>query len=317
MDRETNTPDNWDVPSFETLIYIMEHFPHIIIDVQKPVTLDPAGSSVPTKALLIIQVGWFCTNCASRLYQHLSLSLLEVSTAAHAFCTLVTYLVWWSKPTNVAAPTILRGNEAEEVYALLKCSDSEYDHALEMACIERTRGSGRLQETPPPARIVQAAYALRRLQTPQRPPHGPRFRNTDNSMLDPRNISSLSPRGAFLVQIATVTSPIIYGSIHFLAWSGNFPTPLERLLWRVSSIVVTGSGLVAVSLLTLLMMLNALLGYRARFYVVTNTMSVAVIYAIYLLASGFLLAESFRQLFFLDSTAYEVPSWTNYWPHIS
>ena len=38
---------------------------------------------------------------------------------------------------------------------------------------------------------------------------------------------------------------------------------------------------------------------------------------VYIPASGFLLGESFRQLFFLDLAAYQVPSWSNYWPHFS
>src|SRR5258706_101916 len=122
-----------EVPKFETLIYIMKHFPHIITDITEDHILDRAASSDLSKALLIVQVAWFCTNCASRILEGLPLSLLEVSTAAHAFCTLLTYFVWWSKPINVAAPTILREKEAQEVYALLKCSSKEYDEALEMA----------------------------------------------------------------------------------------------------------------------------------------------------------------------------------------
>ena len=68
---------------------------------------------------------WFCISYGSRLSQQLLLTLLEVSTTAHAFCTLATYFVWWSKPLNVAVPTLLREKDAQEMYALLKCSDSE------------------------------------------------------------------------------------------------------------------------------------------------------------------------------------------------
>ena len=90
--------------SFRALIYIMKHFPHLITDVSEDTILDRAQSNCISKALLIVQVGWFCANCASRLIQHLPLSLLEVSTAAHALCTLLTYVVWWSKPLNIPEP---------------------------------------------------------------------------------------------------------------------------------------------------------------------------------------------------------------------
>jgi hypothetical protein len=122
-----------DKPKVGTFIYIMKHFPQIIPDISEEAITDRAESSSLSKAVLIFQVGWFCTSCASRLIQHLPLSLLEVSTAAHAFYTLLTYFVWWSKPFNVAEGTPMRGKEAQEVHALLMCSDMEYSQALGMA----------------------------------------------------------------------------------------------------------------------------------------------------------------------------------------
>ena len=303
-----------DIPGFETLIYIMKHFPEIIIDVPGHKIIDPAESSSLSKALLILQVGWFCTSCVSRLFQHLSLSLLEVSTAAHAFCTLVTYLVWWSKPMNVAAPTLLSGKAAEEVHALLKCSDDEYEMALKML---KGKAGGDSQSPDPRVseKIVLAANALRHLSSPERPPPEPRFEG-HRSLLVPRNFTNRSRRRAFFVRIATAISPILHGPIHFLAWNGNFPTPLERLLWRVSSIVATCSGLVGAYVLFFLWKLDDLSNSKYRLYVVADILS-AVIPGVHVLASGFLLIESFRQLLFLDPTAYELPSWANYWPHIS
>ena len=308
---EANTPD-WDVPRFETLIYIMTYFPNTIINARGDATLDLAMAS-GHKALLIIQLGWFCTNCASRLFQHLSLSLLEVSTAAHALCTLVTYLVWWSKPLYVFRPTILGGEEAKEVYALLNCNTEEYNEALAMA--RRVGDSSAPQGPHPSAKIDRAANALRRLpaKTPDLPPE-PRFRHR-HGLLVPRSFSNESPNKALLVSIAAAITPILYGSIHFLAWNGNFPTPQERLLWRVSSIAVTCSGLVGVSVLFFLMMLDRLSKSRRGPQVFAGIMAF-VIQAIHVVASGFLIVESFRQLAFLDSTAYEVPSWSNYLPHI-
>jgi hypothetical protein len=165
----TNPRHTLDVPKFQTLVYIMKYFPHIITDITEEYIIGRAESSSLSKALLIVQVGWFCTNCASRLFQRLPLSLFEVSTAAHAFCTLLTYFVWWSKPINVAAPTIMREKEAREVHALLKCSHEEYDEALEMA---QKMAAGLLRrQLIASKKIVLAANALRQLHpTPERPP---------------------------------------------------------------------------------------------------------------------------------------------------
>jgi len=305
-----------EVPTFHTLIYIMKHFPNILTDITEEYILDRAASSSLSKALLIVQVAWFCTNCASRLSQGLPLSLLEVSTAAHASCTLLTYFVWWSKPVNVAAPTLMREKEAREVYALLKCSDGEYDEALEMARKRAAGGSSALTGHHESAKVALAANALHHLlPTAEKPPTQHRFRTSDKVLL-PGRLTNKSSNEIFTMSITTAISPMLYGLVHFLAWNDNFPTPLERVFWRASSFVVTCSGFAGVFVFWPSVMLDDFLRSlrldRLMFY-----MSFFVIPAIHMLASGFLIVESFRQLCFLDSTAYQLPSWSNYWPHLS
>ena len=305
-----------DVPRFDTLVYIMKHFPHIITDIPEEEILDRAASSSLSKALLIVQVAWFCTNCASRLFQRLPLSLLEVSTAAHAFCTLLTYFVWWSKPINVATPTLLREKEAREVHALIKCTDEEYDKALEMAQ-KRAAGDSSMPRGPDGSeKIVLAAGALQHLlPTPERPPDCWGFRD-DHRILAPGAINNKSPNERLSIFISVAISPMLYGAVHFLAWSGQFPTPLEQLLWHISSSVVTCSGLVEV-----------LLFYSGKWldetYEDADVMSymlgcfAVVVPLAHVLASGFLIVESVRQVSFLNDPAYQLPAWSNYWPHFS
>jgi len=66
IDLSTNPRFVVDVPRFETLTYIMKHFPQIITDTHKETILNRADSSSLSKAVLIVQVAWFCTctNCA-------------------------------------------------------------------------------------------------------------------------------------------------------------------------------------------------------------------------------------------------------------
>ena len=304
-----------EAPKFDTLIYIMKHFPHIITDIPEEHILDRAASSGLSKALLIVQVAWFCTSCASRLFEGLPLSLLEVSTAAHALCTLLTYFVWWSKPINVAAPTILREKKAQGVHALLKCSYKEYDKAVEMA---QKRAAGD-SSTPTGSRgsekLVLAAGALQHLlPTPERPPGTVGF-NVRERTLVPGAFGNKSSEVHAFITIAI--SPILYGLMHFLAWNEHFPTPLESLLWRVCSFVVTCSGLVGVFWALVFERLEQ----RNKISMTIGNFA-AVIYFIivpfvHVLASGFLIGESFRQLFFLDPAAYLLPSWSQYWPRLS
>ena len=324
-----------DVPEYETVIYIMTHFPDIMTNTPEDTILDGAQSSSLGKCILGVQVTWFCINCLSRLAQQLPLTLIEVSTAAHAFCTILTYIVWLSKPMNVAVPTILRGKEAEEVYAVLKCSSEEYNEASAMAEKGEKIGDSERSRTKLAAKALQRhkEKALQRHEDqrlknkdPERqplepPPLGPpplepkdRFRTTNDSMLVPGNFSNESRSKSLFV---AAISPMLFGPIHILAWFDTFPTPMERMLWYVSSGVVTCTGLVGVCLLLFVMMLDDLSDSNRGLDVLANVITVAVVPAIHMLASGFLIVESFLQLTRLDPPLYQVASWAYYWPRIS
>ena len=221
---------------------------------------------------------------------------------------------------NVPAPTLLREKEAREVYALLKCSDIEYDQALETAR-KRAEGhsSGATEPHDESSRITLAANALQHLlPTPERPPlSGLSGFEKPGIMLVPGNFRNRSPMENFSVSTTTAISPILYGLVHFLAWNDQFPTPMERVLWCISSFVVTVSGLVCISVLWALKLLEEVLNFGHRVQALVFYVALIVIPSVHLLASGFLIAESFRQLLFLEPTAYQLPSWSNYWPHLS
>jgi hypothetical protein len=312
----TNPLHTLDIPKSDALVYIMRYFPHIITDITEEYILDRAESSSLSKALLVVQVGWFCTNCVSRLVQHLPLSLLEVSTAAHAVCTLFTYFVWWSKPINVAAPTILREKEAREVHALLKCSEEEYDEALEVAQKLAAGDSSTPVGNHGLEKVVLAANALQHLlPTLERPPYF--FRSRTQHILVPGSLVTESGSNGFYELTTTAVSPVLYGLVHFLAWGDQFPIPLERLLWRISSFVVTFSGFVGVAGTLGLGALELLTRAKPIFLRLALLICYVMMPIVYVLASGFLVVESFRQLFFLDPAAYQLPNWSYYLPHFA
>ena len=304
------------VPRYDTLMYIIKHFPHIITDITEEEILDRAASSSLSKALLVVQVAWFCTNCASRLIQGLPLSLLEVSTVARAICALLTYFLWWSKPINVAAPTVLGGKEAREVYALLRCSDDEYDKALEMA---KAAGDSSMPTGPHGSeKIALAADALQHLlPTPERPPRSSVFDSSDH-MLFPGSLSSRTRNGEILRDIALAISRILYGLPHFLAWSGQFPTSLERALWRVSSILVTFAGLVLACAGWFSTWASERHGILASISTPLGIVICSIMAPVaYAFGSCFLIVESIRQLFFLNDAVFQLPVWSYYWPHLT
>ena len=89
---------------------IMKHRPYLIPDIPRSELLDRSKADDLGKAVLVWQVLWFCLSCLNRAIQGLPLCLLEVTTIAHAFCALLTYAFWWSKPKNIHHPTLLAGD---------------------------------------------------------------------------------------------------------------------------------------------------------------------------------------------------------------
>jgi len=199
----------------------------------------------------------------------------------------------------------MRGKHAREVYALLKCSSEEYKEALEVA---RQRAAGDTLGATGTEKINLAAHALQHLLPNPPEYHYSHFLGHRPNMI-PGTVGRKSGNNPFYEWIAIAVSPVLYGVIHFLAWNDHFPTPLERVLWRVSSVVVTFSGIVGIPLTIALSAFPSgqLLGWAPLILTPTT----------HVVSSGFLIVESFRQLFFLEPAAYQLPSWTNYWPHLS
>ena len=99
--------------------FLMENAPELVPDLSEASILNRSQSDSLGKALLIIQLLYFCISCAARWAQSLPLTLLEVSTFAHAICAVATYLVWWKKPFDIAEPTVISGAQADEAAAYL------------------------------------------------------------------------------------------------------------------------------------------------------------------------------------------------------
>lgn len=77
------------------LMFLMEHEPDLIPQLSQETIKDHRMADGIAKAILAIQTLWFCANCSARLAQSLPLSLLEITTLSHAFCTIFSYVVWW------------------------------------------------------------------------------------------------------------------------------------------------------------------------------------------------------------------------------
>ena len=107
---------------------VIKYYPNLIPNLPALSLWDRSKTDSIAKALLIIQVLYFCASCIIRRAKDLPLSLLEITTLAHAVCALLTYFVWWCKPSNILEPTILKPSEGDvdELVARLLMESSPY-----------------------------------------------------------------------------------------------------------------------------------------------------------------------------------------------
>ena len=115
-----------------------------------------------------------------------------------------------------------------------------------------------------------------------------------------------------------------YGGLHAAAWTGYFPTATEAVLWRVSAIVIAGSGIVWV-------LINAAAHVSRTISVYWNSVEAldsgrvslwglgglaSLCGLLYLAARVYLVVEAFISLRSLPAGAYETPDWTQVFPHL-
>ncbi|KLO14051.1 hypothetical protein SCHPADRAFT_967020 [Schizopora paradoxa] len=273
--------------------FVVQHEPDLIPDLPITSIADRSKSNSLGKALLVVQVAWFCLNCASRLAERIPLSLLEVSTLAHGLFTLSSCAMWWSKPLTIDEPTwiSLGDNRAKELLALLQILSNDDDEE---------------QMTIPYGRHAYTTSDL-----------VPKL----DEFFDAKGFATFSSYALYRCTDYAVTTciPLIYGFLHLLALRAQFPTSNERDLWRIAAVVIMSSGAFQAMVEVIKDIYFPGLGVSGSLEQAMDRSKNIVYYRIlpffYLLASGYLLVESIRQLWYLPHDAYVVASWSSYIPH--
>ncbi|KAF8150933.1 hypothetical protein B0H34DRAFT_801835 [Crassisporium funariophilum] len=116
----------------------------------------------------------------------------------------------------------------------------------------------------------------------------------------------------------------LFGSIHCIAWAFSFPTPSERLLWRLSAVYITAYPMACILLLWLLVVFKAddlpddpSWGQnRARWFM---NVCIGFFYllgiALYTIARLYLIVDAAVALRKLDEGALKDVEWSQFFPH--
>lgn len=254
---------------------------------------DKSKGDPLSKAFAILQTLWFVIQCSARRLQGLPITKLELITLAYAAITVAIYRFWWSKPLNVLQPIPVHGSPPPRSPTP---SPAPSVHLMGPSPSSHKTGPLDYMKTFMYAVIgVQDDYVdLRRKGLTQVP--------TFYAGKPDQHLILLADFIALLIAL-------VFGAIHCIAWSFTFPSHIELLLWRISSVTIV----VVPFIFTLLVVLFA---FEA------DQMSKIVIFGAvlgipcYIVARIVLLALAFTTLRSLPSDAYETVHWLTFIPHV-
>lgn len=201
------------------------YIPCSAVAISKEVIVDKNKNDAIVRIITVGQTLWFVLNVVTRGSQHLAITTFELTTIASIICTLATYFCWAHKPSDIQTGIVLAtdvtlaeilikaGDRAREPYSLTPldfAGRKECSWTLYWACWINI------------LKKIHMTWA-----TKPRPLD--RIPNDNFPPLPPMSMLCL-----FFFQTA-------YAGVQIVAWNFIFPTHTERLMWRISTLIITGA----------------------------------------------------------------------------
>ncbi|KAF8865198.1 hypothetical protein BDZ45DRAFT_668641 [Acephala macrosclerotiorum] len=172
------------------------------------------------RAFSIAQILWFLVSCIARACQRLAVTTLELTTIGFIATTICVSMFWFHKPADVETQqTIEIEASVLELHAGLDPTYFWYDTPLDFLSPERTYFG------------VAWYYWMNLLSAIQILPtkrSRPIMKRPDDAFLP------VSRYG----MIAIVAAGSFSWGANFLAWNFDFPSSIERHIWRASSTIL-------------------------------------------------------------------------------
>jgi hypothetical protein len=245
---------------------------------------DRSKGDIISKGLAVVQTGWFVAQCIARGAEHLAITELEIMTVAFAFLNFVTYIFWWNKPLNVTCP----------VRILLKEGHSAPQPGLPERLSFEDRFKRMFTLINPDRDDELEVDLLREERVPTFYAGG----------------IDIDNKSWYALLVTEITVAMIFGGIHCFAWSFSFPTHVEQILWRASSIAII---FIPFFLPVLVIVLSHL---DIRVPDTSGSLLVFFPILIYVFSRLILLILSFISLRSLPPSAFYTVRWTTFIPHV-
>lgn len=105
--------------------------------------------------------------------------------------------------------------------------------------------------------------------------------------------------------VAIIITCVAFGALHIAAWNFYFPSPIEKLLWRISSILCTGL------VFCLIFLVLQPIAKRRWLDIPFSAMS-----CLYILVRTYMFVEMFASLRAVPESVYQTPQWSQYFPFL-
>lgn len=284
---------------------------------------DKSKGDPISKGFVVAQTTWFIMQCIARGVEHLPITQLEILTLGYAALNFGTYAIWWNKPLDVQRSfRIYKKPRAEG--SVRTANDGEQNGEGVSLETERSNAGNNIN--------IVAAIILA--------PHLPFLDMAGtNEELKPGatrvptyHVGPL-PDGLTIPFIVAGVATI-FGAIHCIAWSFEFPSHQEKILWRTSSLALTcvpfpetlaasisqlhrRQQLWADNLRTGSLMIDRIVKHvLERILPSIATLAFITLSLAYVLARLDLLVQAFISLRALPPGAYETVQWITFIPHI-
>jgi hypothetical protein len=284
---------------------------------------DKSKGDALAKGLVLIQTTWFLLQCVARGVQHLSLTELELATAAFAVLNIVTYVLWWDKPLNVECPVQVRkkhvcgqgggGEVARGEQETGQGESRERSGALAGGMRERMTFASRVRDWW--SRFwhwwsrINVWEAVETVFVVVFGPFGSMIDEDedDDTFFAGKNEDEYQHGKA--LSGALVIS-MVFGGIHCIGWLLSFPSHTEQHLWRISSVAITG--------IPLIMAMIVFIAFDNPPFIVQILIRILIFSPpiLYLLSRVALLVLAFMALRSLPPSALQTVQWTTFIPHI-
>ena len=265
--------------------------------------LDRGDKLVKTLALL--QITFLMTQLVARRVANYPSTQLEIATLAFSASSMITYVLYWSRPQGVESIYVMEAKKKPDdaILSMMMQYDSRY-------LWTHGRTESRLDEEMDLVPIRNdSSHTI----------YFPGIRDGWTEWIE----EALGGHDeAIPLGCGAVVGGVLFGGLHCLAWDFKYPTSGEALAWKICSVLMTSLPILSIYPFIYWQRLNP------RFITDTHKLSLVqiikflvglvliILLVTYILARLFLIVEIFLSLFFLPPEAF-IDTWSGSFPHFT